>query len=416
MLNYGKHWLDNDDIAAMAAVLKSDFLTQGPQVGLFEQAIAAYVGCQYAVAVSSGTAALHIAVAALKQERLPTGSMPPFSGITAPNTFVASANCLCYNGLEPDFADIDPLNYSIDPLAIKKRLTPRTRIIIPVHFAGQACDMEAISRLKENPGAGFGPLYIIEDASHAIGSRYANGKPVGSCCYSDMTVFSFHPVKTIATGEGGLITTNDKDLYERLLLLRSHGITKDHAKLKYHHTSFAPLDPVFADDVAPAAPWYYEMQALGFNYRMTDIQAALGTSQMKKIAGFVTRRRQIVDMYNLAFKSLNGVTIPYEKPGLYSAFHLYVLKFDFAYLCKSRPQVMKELLQQGIGTQVHYIPVHLQPFYRENFSFTPGDFPHAEAYYQQCLSIPLYPKMTDAEVEQVITAIVALTEPKHGNK
>jgi perosamine synthetase len=389
VLNYGQHWIEEDDIEAVAEALRSDFITQGPRVGEFEKALAHYVGSKYAVAVSNGTAALHLAVAALKRE---PGMDGDIEGITAPNTFVASANCLCYNGIKPNFADIDAMNYSIDPIEIKKRLTSETRILIPVHFAGQVCDMEAISQLKQNPGTGNGPLYIIEDASHAVGSRYENGKRVGSCFYSDMTTFSFHPVKTIATGEGGAITTNNKELYERLLLLRNHGITKDPGLLINN-------DPGFV------GPWYYEMHDLGFNYRLTDMQAALGTSQLKKIDAFVQRRREIIATYNEAFKEISWLTIPYEKPGLFSAFHLYVLKFDFESMGKTRTQVMAELREKGVGTQVLYIPVHLQPYYQEHYGFKPGDFPKAESYYQQCLSIPLFPKMTDEDVKQVIEAI-----------
>ncbi len=391
MINYGRHCIEQDDIDAVTEVLKSDFLTQGPQVSAFENAVTEYVGSKYAVAVCNGTAALHIAVAALQLEP------GKYNGITSPNTFAASSNCLCYCGIEPGFADIDPRSYNIDPHEIGKRLNDETRVIIPVHFAGQVCDMEAISAFRKR----HAPLYIIEDASHAIGSRYENGQPVGSCCYADMTTFSFHPVKTIATGEGGVVTTNNQELYRRLLLLRSHGITKEPGMLLNN-------DPDFT------GPWYYEMQELGFNYRMTDMQAALGVSQMKKLDRFATRRREITACYNNAFKDVSFLTIPFEKEGLWSAFHLYVLKIDFNALGKNRTQVMQQLREKGVGTQVHYIPVHLQPFYRMNFGFRPGDFPISERYYQQCLSIPLFPKMTDNDVNLVIESIKNLNNEDNG--
>jgi UDP-4-amino-4,6-dideoxy-N-acetyl-beta-L-altrosamine transaminase len=382
-LNYGKHWLDDDDINTVINVLKSDFITQGPEVGRFEKALANYVGAAYAVAVANGTAALHLAVKALN---LGKGK----EGITTPITFAASSNCFLYNGLKPGFVDIYENTYCMDPAELEKRITPETKVIIPVHFAGQPAEMGTIDDIAVR-----NDIYVIEDAAHAIGSKFADGEMVGSCCCSDMTIFSFHPVKTIATGEGGAITTNDKDLYERLVLLRNHGITKEASKLKIQ-------DPELT------GPWYYEMQDLGFNYRMTDIQAALGTSQLKKIEGFVKRRREIVKTYNEAFKDVSWLTTPYEWEGASSAFHLYVIKIDFQQIGKTRSQVMMELKEKGIGTQVHYIPVHLQPYYREHFGFKEGDFPKAEHYYQQCLSIPLFPKMTDKDVQRVIDAIMRL--------
>lgn len=383
MLNYGKHWINQDDINAVTKVLESDFLTQGPEIGAFEKALTDYLGVNYAVAVANGTAALHLAVKALDLEK---GKQ----GITCPNTFAASANCFVYNGLEPAFVDIDEKSYCMDPAELEKHITPRTKVVIPVHFSGQPAEMERIHDIAHKRD-----IHIIEDASHAIGSKYENGHMVGSCCYADMCIFSFHPVKTIATGEGGAITTNRKDLYDKLILLRNHGITKDPSKFK--------IDPS-----NPPNPWYYEMLELGFNYRMTDIQAALGTSQLKRIDSFIQRRREIVARYNEAFKNISWLTIPYEREKVFSAFHLYVLKIDFDGIGKSRRQVMEELKAQGVGTQVHYIPVHLHPYYRERFGFKEGDFPKAEEYYQQCLSIPLYPKMTDNDVKHVIHAIMEL--------
>lgn len=392
MINYGKQWIDEDDIAAVTSVLKSDFLTQGPAVREFEQTWARTVEAEYAVAVANGTAALHLAVAALMPE---PGIDKHTKGITAPNTFVASANCLVYNGLTPDFADIDVRTYCLDPLETDKRLTLDTKIVIPVHFAGQSCDMEAFWRMRQKRQVQGTPLYIIEDACHAIGSTHRNGRPVGSCCHSDMAVFSCHPVKTVATGEGGMITTNNKTLYERLLMLRTHGITKNPELLKNKDDSFT-------------GPWYYEMQNLGFNYRLTDMQAALGSSQLKKLDFFARRRGQIVSMYNEAFQGIDWLAVPYEHLAVETAFHLYVLLFDFEGIRKSRTRVMQELREKGVGTQVHYIPVHLQPYYRENYSFKPGDFPKAEQYYKQCLSIPLFPKMSEEDVQTVIDAIKGL--------
>ncbi len=375
-ISYGKQWIDKDDEKAVLGVLKSDFLTQGSKVEEFEKAISDYVGAKYCVAVSNGTAALHLAVMALQIER---GN----EGITSPNTFVASSNALLYSDLKPIFADIDERTYNIDPEEIRKRITSKTKIVIPVHFAGQSADMKNITKIAKAK-----KIFIVEDASHAIGSNYKDGSRVGSCKYSDMTTFSFHPVKTITTGEGGAITTNNRKLYEKLLQLRTHGVTKDPRQLKQN-----------------PGPWYYEMQTIGFNYRLTDIQCALGISQLKRLNGFIKRRRQIITKYNLAFSKMDNVTIPYEVTGLKSAFHLYVLKIDFKKIGKSRADLMADLKNHGIGTQVHYIPVHLQPYYQSSFGYKKGDYPMAEKYYEQCLSLPLYPKMSDKDVEYVISKV-----------
>jgi len=384
-INYGKQWIDEEDIQAVIETLKSDFLTQGPKVKEFEDKICEITGADYCVAVSNGTAALHLAVSSLDIEK---GK----NGITSPNTFMASSNSMIYCGLIPRFADIDEKTYCIEPKKIQEQINESTALIIPVHFAGQPCDMQKIKKIAEEHN-----LFIIEDAAHAIGSKYKDGTVVGNCKYSDLTIFSFHPVKTITTGEGGAITTNNKEIYEQLLILRNHGITKNNLKFNpyYYGIKFT-------------GPWYHEMLVLGFNYRITDIQASLGISQLNKLDKFVKRRREIVENYNNSFQNIDWITTPYERPGVYSAFHLYVLQFDFDILGKSRKQVMKELKSRRIGPQVHYIPVHTQPYYQEKFGYKWGDFPIAERYYQHALSIPLYPRMTDDEVDYIIKNLMEL--------
>mgnify|MGYP006281198899 CR=1 FL=1 len=379
---YGRQWIDEYDRAAVDRVLTSDYLTTGPEIGAFEAELASYTGARYAVAVSSATAGLHLALAALD---LPTGS----SGITSPNTFVATPNSLVYNGLVPKFADIDPLTYNLSAEAIGEAMDSETSVLLPVHFAGRACDMAAISKIASARG-----VRIVEDAAHAIGSRYPDGSMVGSCRFSDMTVFSFHPVKTMTTGEGGAVTTNDKRLYQRLLDLRSHGITRDRSRLE--------RDP---------GPWYYEMHSLGYNYRMTDIQAALGRSQLSKLELFVTRRRELVRQYNRELSGISWLVTPDNSGNEFTSFHLYVTKFDWDGLGLARKDVMAQLRSRGIGTQVLYIPVHTQPYYRESLGFALGDFPVAEAYYQATLALPLYAAMSDDDQYRVVSAIRDL-EPK----
>jgi UDP-4-amino-4,6-dideoxy-N-acetyl-beta-L-altrosamine transaminase len=374
MLGYGHQYIDDSDIQAVVDVLKSDYLTQGPAVERFEQEICRIVGAKYCVAVSNATAGLHIAVAVLGLE---TGD----EGITTPNTFLSSANCMVYNRLKPVFADIDPQTYNIDSSEIEKHITDKTKLLIPVHFAGLPCDMERISKIAKKNG-----LFVIEDAAHAIGSQYSDGSYVGNCRYSDMTVFSFHPVKTITTGEGGAVTTNDEGLYKKLLMFRSHGTTKDPELL-----------------IVNPGPWYYEMQILGFNYRMTDMQGALGYSQLQKLPFFKKRRREIVTKYNQAFADMRYLKIPYEPESVCSCFHLYAVQIDFAALGKNRSQVMQELREKGVGTQVHYIPVPSQPYYKKVFGYEAC--PKAQAYYEKTLSLPLFPGMSDEDVNLVIDAV-----------
>jgi len=383
-LSYGKQWIDQDDIDAVVKTLKGDFLTQGTKIKEFEEKICEVTGAKLCVAVSNGTAALHLAVKSLNIKK-------GMKGITSPITFVASSNSMIYSDIKPVFADIEKKTYCIKPDKIKEKITENTRLIIPVHFAGQPANMKEIKKIADENN-----LFIIEDASHAIGSKYQNGESVGSCCYSDMTIFSFHPVKTITSAEGGAITTNNKELYEKLRLLRNHGITKNSLKFSTRHSKLNE-------------PWYHEMQILGYNYRLSDIHSSLGISQLKKLDRFVERRREIIKKYNKAFQNIDWLTIPYERPGLYSAFHLYVLQIDFDKIGKSRKQVMEELRSKNIGTQVHYIPVHTQPYYMKKFGYKWGDYPVAEEYYTKALSIPLYPKMTDEDVNYVIKSILEIS-------
>jgi len=376
---YGKHWLDADDLKAVEKVLKSDFLVQGPCVEKFEKAISKYTGAKYCVAVSSGTAALHLAVLALE-------IAPGSEGITTPNTFVASSNALIYGGLQPIFADIDAKTFCLDPKEVEKKITKKTKVILPVDFAGQPAGMEKIHALAKKKG-----IFVIEDAAHAVGSYYADGSRVGSCKYSDLTIFSFHPVKTITTGEGGCVTTNDKKLYERIVLLRDNGITKKPEKMSDN-----------------PGPWYYEMQSLGFNFRLSDFKAALGLSQLKKLRSFVKRRREIARRYNRAFQKLSNLTTPFEEDKVKSAFHIYVTQIDFEKIGITRKEFMEELKRRGVGSQVHYIPVYRQPYYKKKFGSQISRFPVCENYYKRALTIPLFPRMKDEDVNRVIKTITEM--------
>jgi len=374
---YGRQSISEEDIAAVVEVLRSDWLTQGPAVEHFEKAVADYCGARYAVAVANGTAALHLCAMA-------AGFGPGDEVITSPITFVASANCIAYVGATPVFADIDPQSYCIDPAQVQAKISPDTRGIIPVHFAGQPCDMGSIATMAKDRG-----LKIIEDAAHAIGASYevaGETFKVGCCAHSDMTIFSFHPVKHITTGEGGMITTNDPHLYEELLLLRTHGITKDSEKITNND-----------------GPWYYEQQALGFNYRITDLQCALGSSQLKRLDSFIARRRQIVANYNQAFADCEHLVTPFERVDCHSSWHLYMLGFKGM----DRHRVFERLRGKGLGVNVHYIPVHMQPYYKKHFQTSPGDYPVAENYYAGIVTMPMFPSMTDEDVQYVIETVLA---------
>jgi UDP-4-amino-4,6-dideoxy-N-acetyl-beta-L-altrosamine transaminase len=369
---YGRQDISQADIDAIIAVLRSDWITQGPAIERFEREVADYCGAKYAIAVSSATAALHISC-------LATGLGKDDMLWTSPNTFVASANCGLYCGAQVDFVDIHPQTYNLcvqeldRKLILAKQQGRLPKIVIPVHFAGQSCEMDKIAALSQEYG-----FQIIEDASHAIGAKY-QGKEIGSCQFSDLTVFSFHPVKIITTGEGGMVLTNREDLYEKLMRLRSHGITRN---------------PDFMQCESHGA-WYYEQLELGFNYRMTDIQAALGTSQMQRLEEFVERRRFLAQRYDKLLKDL-PLTLPWQHPDTNSSWHLYVIRLNLGKIGKTHRQVFEKLRQVGIGVNLHYIPVHRQPYYQQ-MGFQAGDFPKSENYYQEAMSLPLYYGLTESD-------------------
>jgi len=380
MIPYGKQDINQADIDSVVNVLKSDFLTQGPQVPLFEKTVSDYCGSEYAVVANSATSALHIACMALN---LGKGDYL----WTSPNTFVASANCGLYCGAQVDFVDIDPLTYNLSSLELEKKLIQAKqdnklpKIVIPVHFAGQSCDMQKIHSLSKEYG-----FKIIEDASHAIGGKYLD-QPIGGCQYSDITVFSFHPVKIITTAEGGLATTNDKELLTRMQLFRSHGVTRD-PELMNKETE---------------GGWYYQQVELGFNYRMTELQAALGVSQMERLDEFVALRHQRQVRYDKLLKGL-PIVVPYQSLDSYSALHLYPIQLELENISKSHTQVFDELRQKGLGVNLHYIPVHIQPYY-EKMGFSRGDFPEAEKYYSRAISIPIFQGLTIEIQDEVVNAL-----------
>jgi UDP-4-amino-4,6-dideoxy-N-acetyl-beta-L-altrosamine transaminase len=377
MIPYGRQSLDQADIDAVVEVLESDWLTQGPTIERFEAAMAERCEAGFGVAVCNATAALHIAC-------LAAGLGEGDWLWTSPNTFLASANCGRYCGADVDFVDIDPLTWNLDVNALKHKLESAERegklpkVLVAVAFSGQSCDMRAIAELSRRYG-----FVVIEDASHAVGASYA-GRPVGCGEYADMTVFSFHPVKIVTTGEGGLVLTNSPERAEHLRRLRSHGMTRDPVQM----------------DAPSHGPWYYQQVELGFNYRITDMQAALGLSQLNKLDGFLARRRQLVARYQALLADL-PLTLPTPQPEAESAWHLYVVRLQTERLQHSHRQIFEGLRAAGIGVNVHYIPVHLQPYYRD-LGFAAGDFPQAEAYYAQAISLPLFPAMSDEQQDFVV--------------
>jgi UDP-4-amino-4,6-dideoxy-N-acetyl-beta-L-altrosamine transaminase len=389
LIPYGRQEVSEADIAAVVEVLRSDFLTQGPVIPRFEQAIAAHVGAKHAVALNSATSALHVACAAL-------GLSPGESLWTVPNTFVASANCARYCGAEVDFVDIDPHTWNLSVAALRAKLDEASRggrlpkIVVPVHFAGSPTEQEAIWELARRYG-----FRVVEDASHSIGAA-RNGEPVGSCRWADITIFSFHPVKIITSGEGGMALTNDGELAARMTMLRSHGITRDPARL--FGRSFAVAA---AGAQAAPPPWYYEQQLLGFNYRMTDIHAVLGLSQLQRLQSNVERRNALARVYGDALRNL-ALQLPVVQPENRSAFHLYVVRLKS--VAKSHRAVFEELRASGIGVGLHYLPVHLQPYYRA-LGFAPGQFPEAERYAGEALTLPLYPALRTQDQDCVIRAL-----------
>lgn len=386
---YGRQAISEDDISSVIQVLKSDFLTCGPEIEKFEEAFAETVGAKYAIAVSNGTAALHLAMVV-------AGVTSGDRVLTSPNTFLSSANAAIYVGATPDFADIDPGTGNLTAESLDAGWQSDVRAVVAVAYAGQAPDMPSIHQFAKSRGA-----VVIEDACHGTGGGFhynSNAYKLGGHPFADLSVFSFHPVKTMTAGEGGMLTTDNEELAKRAVLLRNHGMVRD--------------SDSFTGELPDYGPWTYEMQELGYNYRMTDIQAALGRSQLQKLSAFIQRRQEIVAQYNDAFRGLSFLSTPSvrnpDDQDLIS-WHLYSPQWDFDHLGKTRTEVMLELRQKGIGTQVLYIPVHLQPYYQKKYGYGPGKCPNAEKTYQKTLSIPLYPSMDDAQVQQVIHAIHSLS-------
>lgn len=379
MIYYGKQSISEEDVKAVEAVLRSDFLTQGPAIERFERKVADYCGAKYAVAVCNATAALHIAC-------LSAGLGEADCLWTSPITFVASANCGRYCGADVDFVDIDEKTYNMSVTALEEKLcrarkaNKLPKVVIPVHLVGQSCDMVRIKELSEEYG-----FTIIEDASHAVGADYLETK-VGSCTFSDMTVFSFHPVKIVTTGEGGMVLTNNRELYENLKIYRSHGITRDPARMTH----------------ASDGPWYYQQLTLGYNYRMTDIQAALGASQMTRLDTFVARRRELAARYDELLRGFPLVT-PHVMEGANPSWHIYVVRAAFSQIGKTKQQIFEEMREHGIVLNLHYIPVHRQPYY-EKLGFRQGDFPQSEKYYEEAFTLPLYYDLTNDEQDEIIRA------------
>jgi UDP-4-amino-4,6-dideoxy-N-acetyl-beta-L-altrosamine transaminase len=380
VIPYGRQEITQSDIDAVVAVLKSDYLTQGPAVPHFEQSVTSYIGVKHALAVNSATSALHIACLAL-------GLGPGDYLWTSPSTFVASANCGLYCGAQVDFVDIDPDTYNISPQLLERKLIVADKedklpkVLVAVHLCGQPCDMESIHKLSKKYG-----FKIIEDASHAIGGRY-KGKLIGDCRYSDITVFSFHPVKIITTAEGGMALTNSDVLAASMALLRSHGITRNPSEMTH----------------ATEGPWYYQQIGLGFNYRMTDIQAALGASQLHRLDAYVARRHELANRYNTLLADL-PITTPWQHPDSYSGMHLYVIRLQLDRIKRTHRQVFEGLREHGIGVNLHYIPVHTQPYY-QRMGFKVGDFPEAERYYAEAISLPMFQTLTEKQQDIVLASL-----------
>jgi perosamine synthetase len=385
-LPYGHQSIADDDIAAVTDVLRSDFLTTGPPVERFEDALKEYCGAKHAIAVVNGTTALHVATLAAG---LTTGDRV----LTSANTFLASGNCAEFVGASADFADIDPRTYCVTAETLERAWKDDVRAVVTVDFAGQPCDMPAIAALARGKHA-----IIISDSCHSLGAELefsGQSYKVGSHPWADLTCLSFHPVKMITTAEGGAILTDNAELAKRCRRFRNHGMTKEPQEFQSLGT----------DILKETGPWYYEMPVVGYNYRLTDLQCALGTNQVRKVKQFLQRRAEIVALYNKGFAGLDHLTLPFKRPGTTPAWHLYVVQIDFEHLRKSRTEVMEELRGRGVGTQVHYIPVHLQPYYRRKYGYGAGKCPLAESYYQRCLSLPLFPAMTDDDVNRVIARV-----------
>jgi UDP-4-amino-4,6-dideoxy-N-acetyl-beta-L-altrosamine transaminase len=380
LIPYGRQSISEEDIQAVVKVLRSDFLTQGPAIPKFEQLVCEYTSSKYAVAVNSGTSALHIACLAL-------GLRPGDWLWTTPISFVASANCGLYCGAQVDFVDIDPISWNLSIKQLEEKLVRAKqenrlpKVLVAVHFSGFPCDMKEIYELSLEYG-----FRVIEDAAHAIGGKYF-GQPIGSCQYSDITVFSFHPVKTITTGEGGMALTNDRKLADKMQLLRSHGITRDPNIMT--HT--------------PDGAWYYQQIDLGFNYRMTDLQAALGISQLQRLDEFVSQRHEIADRYNGMLLNL-PLQLPVRSSDKYSGLHLYVVRVKSSELKKAHREVFESLREQGIGVNLHYIPIHTQPYYKK-MGFKIGDYLQAESYYSEAISLPMFPDLTQNDQDKVVNAL-----------
>lgn len=372
-LPYGKQWLDRKEIDEVIDTLKSDWITTGPKMQLFENNFKKYIGSKYAIAVNSGTAALHISTSSIDIN-------PGDEVITTPLTFVASANCIVYRGGTPIFADIKKDTYNIDPQEIKKKISSKTKAIIPVHFAGQPCDMDEIGEIAEE-----NDLYIIEDAAHAIDAEY-RGKKIGNI--SDLTIFSFHPVKNITTAEGGMVTTNNDDLNEKLLMYRTHGISINAEKR-----------------FGKSGDYYYDMQVLGFRYNMSELHASLGIHQLEKLESFQKRRRQIVNIYNRELQNIEEISIPYVKENVKHSWHLYVIQLKLEKLRVDRDHIFKALREENIGVNVHYIPVHYHSFYREKFGLKIGILPNVESLFPRLLTIPLFHGMSESDAYDVVNAL-----------